>query len=1035
MEDGRGATTDGEGRYSIPNVDARAHLVQVDLQTLPTGVTLSHDGIRHFSSGAAATVSVLPGELAVVRFEGTRTDAAPRVIADRRQSARLRIDAGQGAGDAGAGGAWSLPLERRYASLANRISAPLPSTGRTQREISVVVDRDTVAGSLTMPVMSVMEACGVPRADDARIETRGGVLLAPSGSNGMTVVPPARGSGVQEPAIRLSSGSHSVVVPVPPARLDTTANRAWRVTGLGQVRVGRGAALNQFIDTSWTDKLGNGPWTSAGRAAMVAEGWLGQTSVSARFDTERDQLGFAPGALIQSGVGYTLLGDAALRGQAMPTRATGAVTVRRDAFGLQAGDVQIRDLLPHSIAPLDRRVTGVTAEVTTAKAGVMAYAAPTRGRVMVEELQGRGVSGPYRLAQPQGLIPQSERIVLVTRDRSQSSLVVRTRELQRFLDYTIDPATGTIIFAQPIPSRDADLNPVSVRITSETTLGKLGMSGGAAVAFRLAPNVEVGLSAARDGATGTSSLDLGSVNLTIALSPTSLVELEVAGTKDGSVRGNALRFGARSVGKAGETTVQYQRASSNWRWQQSLLPAAREEAVVRMASPELWAHSRIDAEALHSANITDGAGDVRGSQTASLGVSTVWSRYIRSRFAVGGAHTDSIGLRPYALARLSAHSDSNGGASVWIEGARAVNDDASRIAIGASAPVAFRTSIYVQHEYRTGWATNVLPGPLGVAQRRTVAGVRSDAWSRVTPYGEYRARQGITALEAVAALGVRGVLPLRPGLTMTLAGEQVSNLAQVDSLRTTTALSTGAEWTGSTLGTFAFRTDWRGTRKTTNEWGGSTGFTRSWTSAWTSLMRSQWVYTPGASYTVRSQVAGAWRQPGDGAWNWLGRVEYWNDRGELGGAGDPSQQAATAGANPLGKRNAVIAASVLSVQPSERYVISWRAAVKSVREQLTGDAWLNSGGWLTSGRVVRSFGHGGWDTGMHGTLFGVGGMTRAAYGAEIGRRVAEGLRLAVGGNIAGTSDREFATVQPTQRGIYVDVTWGIAAQGVVRGKR
>ena len=826
------------------------------------------------------------------------------------------------------------------------------------------------------------------------------------------------------------------MIPVPPARLDTTNNRAWHVAGIGQIRVGRGAAMNQFIDSSWTEQLGAGPWQTSGRAALVADGWLGKTAVSARFDTERDQLGFAPGALIQSGIGYTLLGDAALRGQTMPTRATGAVTLRHDAFGVQAGDVQIRDLLPHSIAPLDRRVTGVTAEVTTSRGGAMVYAAPTRGRVVVEELQGRGVSGPYRLAQPQGLIPQSERILVVTRDRSQSALVVRTRELQRFLDYTIDPATGTIIFAQPIPSRDSDLNPVSVRVTSETTLGALGMSGGAAIALRLAPNIELGLSGARDAASGTNSLDLGSVNLTMALSPTSLVEFELAGTNDGGRYGTALRFGARSTGTAGETTVMYQRASTDWRWQQSLLPAARQEAVVRMQSNALFARTRIDAEALHSADITKGAGDVRGSETASLGLSTIWSHNLRSRFAFGGAHTDSIGLRPYALARISAHRDSTGGAGIWIEGARAVNDDASRVAIGASVPVAFRTNIYVQHEYRSGWATNVLPGPLGAAQRTTVAGVRSDAWSRVTPYGEYRARQGVTALEAVAALGVRGVLPLRPGLTMTLAGEQVSNLAQVDSLRTTTALSTGAEWTGSPLGTFAFRTDWRGTSSATNEWGGSTGLTRSWSSAWTTLARSQWVMAPNVSHTVRSQLAAAWRQPGNGAWNWLGRVEHWDDRGELGGAGDPSQQASTAGANPSGKRTALIAASVLSVQPTERWVLSWRAAVKSVREQQTSEAaWLNSGGWLSSGRVLRSFGRGGWDTGVHGTLFGVSSGTRAAAGAEVGRRVIEGLRLAVGANVLGAKDREFASVQPTQRGIYVDVTWGIAAQGVAGGWR
>jgi hypothetical protein len=1036
MEDGRSAVTDGEGRFSIPNVDARAHLVQVDLRSLPDGVTLSSNGIRRFAGGSAATVNVLPGEMAVVPFAGTATDAAVRVIGERRAQAQQRLANGQGAGDTGAGGAWSLPLERRYASLQTRIGAPIPSTGRTQREIPVPVDRDTVAGSIGVSIAAPGTTGASARAENLTIETRGGVQLMANTAGGASIVAPARGVSLNEPGLRLTAGEQSIVIPVAPARSDPSSLRAWRVTGIGQMRVGRGGAMNQFIDTSYTEQLGDGPWQANGRAALVADGWLGRTQVAARFDTERDQLGFAPGALLQPGLGYTLLGDAAMRGQVMPTRATGAVSIRRDAFGLQAGDVQIRDLLPNSIAPLDRRVTGVTAEVSGARGGVMAYAAPTRGRVVVEELEGRGVSGPYRLAQPQGLIPQSERIILVTRDRTQPALVVRTRDLQRFLDYTIDPATGTIIFANPIPSRDADLNPISIRITSETTMGALGMSGGAAMAFRLSPNIEVGVSAARDNASGTNTLDLGTVNLTMALSRTSLVELELAGTNDGGRRGNAMRFGARSAGKAGETTVQYQRASTRWNWQQSLMPASREEAVIRVMTPVLWANSRVDAEALHSADLTDGTPSVRGSQTMSIGANTIWSRFVRSRIAVGGAHTDSIGLRPYALGRLSLHRDSTGGPSLWVEGARAVNEDANRVAVGASAPVAFRTSVYVQHEYRSGWATNVLPGLLGNTTRSTVAGVRSDAWSRVTPYGEYRARQGITALEAVAAIGVRGVLPLRPGLTMTLAGEQVQNLSNVDSLRKTIAMSTGAEWTGSPLGAFAFRTDWRGNGTTTNEWGGSAGVTRSWNAAWTTLLRSQWVVTPSTAHTVRSQVAGAWRQPGGGRWNWLGRVEHWADRGALGAAGDPSQQAATAGVTPTGERSALIVSSALTVTPTPKWMVSWRAALKGVREQQVGEAWLTSGGWLNSGRVLRSFGRGGWDAGVHGTLFGVASTTRAAAGAEIGRRVMEGLRLAMGANLVGSPDREFQSVQPTQRGIYLDITWGIAAQGVVqRGGR
>jgi hypothetical protein len=50
-------------------------------------------------------------------------------------------------------------------------------------------------------------------------------------------------------------------------------------------------------------------------------------------------------------------------------------------------------------------------------------------------------------------------VVIESRDRLRSELIVDSHTLTRFIDYDLDLLAGTITFKTPILSRDADLNP------------------------------------------------------------------------------------------------------------------------------------------------------------------------------------------------------------------------------------------------------------------------------------------------------------------------------------------------------------------------------------------------------------------------------------------------------------------------------------------------------------------------------------------------------------------------------------------------
>ena len=65
----------------------------------------------------------------------------------------------------------------------------------------------------------------------------------------------------------------------------------------------------------------------------------------------------------------------------------------------------------------------------------------------------------------------SEQVEIVVRDRNQPAVVLDVQRLSRFADYEFEPFAGRLLFRRPIPTVDANLNPVSIRVTYEVDSG------------------------------------------------------------------------------------------------------------------------------------------------------------------------------------------------------------------------------------------------------------------------------------------------------------------------------------------------------------------------------------------------------------------------------------------------------------------------------------------------------------------------------------------------------------------------------------
>ena len=148
-----------------------------------------------------------------------------------------------------------------------------------------------------------------------------------------------------------------------------------------------------------------------------------------------------------------------------------------------------------------RSLTGFKADYGGERFGVSAFAAENRERYGRDELAGDGTSGPYRLSRT-ALVANSDRLTLEVRDRVRSEVVVDSRVLTRFIDYSLDYFTGELIFKQPIPSRDSAFNPVYIIAEYETLDSAAGgTTAGARTTAQLAGDkLELGATLINEGA-------------------------------------------------------------------------------------------------------------------------------------------------------------------------------------------------------------------------------------------------------------------------------------------------------------------------------------------------------------------------------------------------------------------------------------------------------------------------------------------------------------------------------------------------------
>jgi len=333
-----------------------------------------------------------------------------------------------------------------------------------QSRIGVTVSLEDRLGNLanysgfaavSLSVGEILEKDADPLAD-------GHQMLIQNGVGRFTIVSP-RETGEAKIEIQANNISESAKIYFLPHL------RPMLMVGVGEVVLGHGRSsgdLDYIKSRSW---FNDGAYVD-GRGAFFMKGNIFKDFLlTAAYDSNKnktDELFRESDTRLDSEDKYPIYGDESKTGYEALSREKLYLKLEKGKSYLLYGDYRT-DLTETTLAAYTRSFNGLMAEVNTERFRLRSFGTHTDQSQFVDTIPGKGISGYYYLNY-NAIIEGSERVVIETRDRLQPDRVLNREVKARGSDYEVDYGQGTILFKAPVPSHDANGNPVYVVATYES---------------------------------------------------------------------------------------------------------------------------------------------------------------------------------------------------------------------------------------------------------------------------------------------------------------------------------------------------------------------------------------------------------------------------------------------------------------------------------------------------------------------------------------------------------------------------------------
>ncbi len=491
---------------------------------------------------------------------------------------------------------------------------------------------------------------------------------------------------------------------------------------------------------------------------------------------------------------YPVYGDQSERGFDARSRGKTFAKVEHGSSYVLFGDVAFdaaSDAL--QLGTFQRTLEGAKAHLEAGRFSLDLYAGETDTGQIIVELPALGISGPYNL-NVGNVIENSETVELITRDRDQPDVIIRTERLGRFSDYTLDFFNGTLIFNRPIGSRDAALNPVAIRVTFETDPGNgedywlFGGEAGVSITDWLSVGYRQLTSDGPEGSPDDQTVRAAYIAAKVGKS--GHLEFEAAESVDPQNRsGTGLRLSYEQQTEKGAFGARLATTTNDFNAPGAGVNAGRDEARV-------FANRRVGAGTLTGEGIYTADQTSEAERYGLVGrYETVISDTLRVRAGgrfvddtnASGATEDAltviagVGWSPKAIANLT----------VDLEAEQEVTSGSqSRFALGADYALSPKARLYAQSEY-----SGSRSGSFGLADTFnddvTLRLGGEYRWTdRVTAFSEYRSNSGF--FDSGVANGLSAGWSVSPSLNLRTRVEHVQPIGE--QFRRNTAVSLGATW-------------------------------------------------------------------------------------------------------------------------------------------------------------------------------------------------------------------------------------------------
>lgn len=831
----------------------------------------------------------------------------------------------------------------------------------------------------------------------------------------------------------------------------------WTIIGLAEGTVGaRSVADNMERAGDFDSDLGDNS-----RVALYAKGRiLGRFLTTIAYDSAKQTQDQRILGTLDPNAYYTVFADRSARLFDAVSQEKLYLRVETANFRAVYGDFRT-GFDQTQLTRYNRAMTGVRAAARIGEFEVQGFAADVTTRLRRDEIQGDGTSGPYALSDP-AIIPNSETIFLEVRDRLRGEVIVESRQLEPFVDYTIDRLSGQVTFSRPVLSRDAQLNPRFIVVEYEVeTLGNGKLNAGARATWQNEDRtLRVGASVISDSSIGTQGeearTNLAGFDVEAEIAPGARVRAEYAISERG---------GERSKGWSVE--ADYQSQAVNARAYASALD--QDFGVGQQNGVELGVH-RIGADARiaidQSAFVTvsawqaDSLNDDRRRRAGEISAEYITPEHTLS---VGFARIEDRG----SDGKVTSSTVLNASATQRLLGNRLEIGGSTSIALGTAGSVDLPSRHRVTARYAVSDAVR-LTGSYEIADgaeldaRTLQGGVEVNAWpgAQITADLGQQSQTGLGGLGnngTFAGLGLNQSLQLTDSLAVNatlesnwalttsdpeslvvIPGQPFSSGGQLAAngglLEDFTALTLGANWQREQW-TLNARAEYRDSDLATRKGvllgavrqlgsGNMLGASLNWTNA---------SAQGGAETEVLDAALAFAHRPESDNLAVLGKLEYRADRvtdARLGQVGPLGRTALNIEGNALSRRfigsisadfsnlvNFGAASSLVSNRNQLRLFGALRHNLDRV-EGLDLSTTSMVGGLIASLGLTDRV-----EVGLSGNLQAAlsGGEAVYSFGPLIGFSPANDVVINLGYNFAGYSDPDFITVLNTQEGWYLSV--------------